>query len=177
MDRPHQDSDAQWDKYRFRKTCLALQRNDPTLTHIEKHVEDWDNPHYNYWAACDSNLTFNSICRTQGFGRRLGEALVGNTHLTSLCIDLGNFFTSHTESQAEASLMLHYLRHTQTLRTLELQGGFEPHTSRQTQFIALAMVALANNQYIDRLALSGCAIPVDALADLLQSTRSLTCME
>jgi hypothetical protein len=133
---------------RFVELCLALQRNDPAETKA-------------------------NAAGVEGYGERLGQALVGNTHVTDITLRLipqdiygPNVNQQHERGPEGIALLLNYLRDGPSLREFNVRGGIE-------KFMRPAIQAISHNPRLETLEIEDAEVPAEEMALLLRTTTAL----
>jgi hypothetical protein len=117
---------------RFEKYCRVLHDNDPTVTAVT--TED-------YFPA--------------PFGRPMGEALLGNTHVSSVTLDLTPLYTGPVGEKTLSSLT-QFLRESKTLRTINLyQTDHSLYHARLGKLCTVLVKAVIQNHSVEHLTLDG----------------------
>jgi hypothetical protein len=131
----------------FANLCAKLQRNDPEQT----------------WLY--------SPLHVQGYGIRLGNALVGNNHVERLTLSLRPEDVNSPDSDnwgvESIALILQYLREGTAFRELNVSRG-------ALQYVRPCVAAIAQNPATTKLILDEQAeIPIAEVANLLRTSQSL----
>jgi hypothetical protein len=107
----------------FEKLCLALRRNDPAVTNVDRIV-------------------------AESFGARLGDALRGNTHVSSLvlCAENGYIVSKKLDiNPVHVMSLLDFVRQSQSLRKVDFSLG------RQPDYLPYLLEAVLENPLITDL--------------------------
>jgi hypothetical protein len=146
-DNDDEDAAAATDEKDFDELCAALQRNDPerTVVNVRESVA--------------------------GYGTRLGQALVGNTHVRELELYL---FSEHinaedddTRGVANIELILQYLRQGTAFRALRILGGTREYTGP-------CVAAMSQNPNTHILVMfENTQVPLEEVAALIRTSSSL----
>jgi hypothetical protein len=78
----------------------------------------------------DPKCTGFHMIGPDGYGRRLGEALRNNTNVSSLCLNVSNFFAQDEVSTESATSLILFIRSSASLRRGGIQisiWGTQPH--------------------------------------------------
>jgi hypothetical protein len=153
-DGSYDDGDLSCDEYdllspdeAFDNLCAALEKDDPTKTTVCVPFE------------------------VAGYGSRLGNALVGNTHAENITLSLWPEDVSSPLDEnwgvENISLILQYLREGTAFRTLTVESG-------ELEYVRLCVAAIAQNPGTTKLILKEDAeIPIAEVAELLRTSQSL----
>jgi hypothetical protein len=131
-------------KEAFAEQCAALQRNDPRRTYV----------YYPY--------------DVPGHGRRLGQALVGNSYVSDLhlCLVPGMIDDGPVDFES-IRLIVQYLREGPAIRTLCIWDGIR-------DYIGLCVTAIAQNPNAVELILNEqTEVPEDEVVNLLRTSQSI----
>jgi hypothetical protein len=148
----------------FNVLCLFLKENDPQLQEI-------------VGAEVDDNICEEGYrcCYPSGYGRRLGESLRDNTHVTSCSLDLNGFCSAQDMDDVFAPWR-HFFRRYETLRTVSLYYSGESMRSDVSakHLFKLMATALSESQSIEDVEIRvGIAVPLDAFGEMMRSSKSL----
>jgi hypothetical protein len=128
----------------FVELCTALQRNDPETTYVYY-------PH-----------------DVPGYGPRLGQALVGNTHIEELNLALiPNIVDNGTVHFESIRLILQYMREGTAFRALAIWGGIRDYTGP-------CLMAISQNPNAVKLTMTDdTEVPEDEVVNLLRTSQSI----
>ena len=132
---------------RFEALCASFRRNDPETTEVPRFY------------------------LTNAYGRRLGEALQGNQHVSYMCINLDHLLDGNEEGTDSIALLLRYFRESEAMRKVELWGNAGRLTAEAGKTIILA---IAENPCIEDLNMSiNVEHVLEEFAFFLRRTQSL----
>jgi hypothetical protein len=141
----------------FEDLCLALRRNDPSVTEVVggRHRQGFINP----------------VKLTNANARRLGVALQGNSHVTSIVLDLFPFEEDAADSDS-AALLLQFIRDSPSLQDVKLGRFYLGHTMSDP-ILRPFFFAIAENSVIQKLELRSVAIDLIGFVTLMKRAQSL----
>jgi hypothetical protein len=122
----------------------------------------------------DPKCTDFHMIGPDGYGRRLGEALRNNTNVSSLCLNVSNFFAQDEVNTESATLLILFIRSSASLRRV---GTTNFYLEQTTPLIA-ALVdqiwnAVAENPCITTVESHNVAQSLISLPYVLRTTQSV----
>lgn len=128
----------------FSELCEKLRRNDPGTTVVVCHAHSG--------IALNDDMAFH-----------LGEALIGNQHVTHLSVSLSNLSTTHGNYHP----LLHFIENCESLRCVGLDGA------QRTIVSHVFLHSVARNRGIQKVYLLYMVLGADSMSLLLRSATSM----
>jgi hypothetical protein len=143
----------------FDGICSGLQHKDPSVTEV----------------FVRSNEFPSSVPLTNANARRLGEAIQGNPHVTSIKLNLSDFVDVADDSDS-AALLLQFIRESTSLKDVDLSLHDLMNHNRTILSVNIAhrfLVAIAESATIKRLKLYLFMVDKTGFDVLMKTTQSL----